>query len=80
MTYEERQRYRHLRERLDRLRERLEEGATGEPLTRAEGLELLEVLSATVERVSPERWDRALDAVAREAARRAGTASGPFGG
>lgn len=79
MTYQERQRYRLLRDELDALRERLEAGDADEPLTRGEALEILSLVDAAVERMSPERWDRALDAVAEEAARRAGSRSG-FGG
>lgn len=79
MTYQERQQYRQLREELDALRERLERGDPGEPVTRGEALEILSLVDAAVERMSPERWDRALDAVAEEAARRAGARSG-FGG
>lgn len=75
MTYEERRQYQRLTERVEALRERLDEGDPGEPVTRAEARELIEVVAAAVERMSPERWDRALDAVAQEAARRAG--SGP---
>ena len=75
MTYEERQLYRELRERLDALRERMSEGAPDEPLTREDGREILAVLDATVERMSPERWDRAMDSIAEEAARRAGQAA-----
>jgi hypothetical protein len=79
MTYQERQRYRQLRDEVEALRDRLEAGDPDEPLTRGEALEILALVDAAVERMSPERWDRALDAVAREAARRAGSHSG-FGG
>ena len=79
MTYEERQRYRKIRDEVDRLREELGKGAPDEPLTRGEALEILELVDAAIKRMSPERWDHALDAVAREAARRAGSGSG-FGG
>lgn len=79
MTYQERQRYRQLRDEVEALRERLEAGDPDEPLTRGEALEILSLVDAAVERMSPERWDRALDAVAQEAARRAGSRSG-FGG
>lgn len=80
MTYQERQRYRHLRDEVDALRERLEEGDPDEPLTRGEALEMLSLIDAAIERMSPERWDRALDAVASEAARRAGGQGGFRGG
>lgn len=73
MSYEERQLYREIRERLDALRAKLDEGAPDEPLTRGEARELLALLAAAVEQSSPERWDRALDAIAEEAARRAGS-------
>lgn len=79
MTYEERQRYKKLVDEVDALREKLEAGDPEEPVTREEALELLSLVDAAVERMSPERWDRALDAVAQEAARRAGSRSG-FGG
>lgn len=79
MTYEERQRYKQLVDEVDALREKLEAGDPEEPVTREEALELLSLVDAAVERMSPERWDRALDAVAQEAARRAGSRSG-FGG
>lgn len=76
MTYEERQRYKQLVEEVEALREMLEAGDPEEPVTRREALELLSLVDAAVQRMSPERWDRALDAVAREAARRAGSRSG----
>lgn len=58
------------------LRERLEEGEADRPLTAEEALELVELVEASIERMSPERWDRALEVVAQEAARRAGAFSG----
>jgi hypothetical protein len=79
MTYQERQRYRKLRDELDELRETLAEGDPEEALTRGEALEILGLVDAAIERMSPERWDRALDAVAEEAARRA-RSRGPTGG
>lgn len=79
MTYQERQRYRQLVDELEALRDRLEQGDPDEPVTREEAVELLSLVEATVRRMSPERWDRALDAVAQEAARRAGSRGG-FGG
>lgn len=78
MTYQERQQYRDLRERIDALGERLGEGDADAPITRREGRELLELINAAVERMSPERWDRALDAVAEEAARRSGSPTGMY--
>lgn len=80
MTYEERQRYRQLRDEVERLRGELLEGDPEEPLTRGEAVELLDLVDAAIERMSPERWDHALDAVVREAARRAGSGTGPSGG
>lgn len=80
MTYEERQRYKQLREEVDSLRARIGEGDPDDPLTRDEALELLSLIDAAIERMSPERWDRALDAVASEAARRAGSRGGGGGG
>lgn len=79
MTYEERQRYRQLRDEVEELRDRLDEGEPDRPVTRGEAIEILDLVDAAIERMSPERWDHALDAVAREAARRAGSESG-FGG
>lgn len=76
MTYQERQRYKQLRDEVEALREELESGDRDEPLTRGEALEILALVDAAVERMSPARWDRALDAVAQEAARRAGSRSG----
>ena len=71
MTWEERQRYQDGRALLDELRERLSEGPTEAPLTREEALLILELVELFAERMSPERWDRALEAIASEAARRA---------
>lgn len=71
MTYEERQRYQELREEIDDLREGLERGRPEEPLTREEARRLLGLVDAAIERMSPERWDRAMESIAREAARRA---------
>ena len=77
MTYEERQRYRELRDRVEALEERLSRGEAEAPMTREEGRELLRLLEAAVERMSPERWDRAMEAIATEAARRAGAMAAP---
>ncbi|MFO7588868.1 MAG: hypothetical protein R6X22_12500 [Gemmatimonadota bacterium] len=71
MTWEDRHRYQEEREGLDAFRARLHEGDPDAPLTRADALELLELLERFVDRMSPERWDRALEAIAEEAARRA---------
>lgn len=78
MTYQERQRYRELLEEVESLRDRLEREDRGEPLTRGEALDMLDLVEAAIQRMSPERWDRALEAVAGEAARRAG-GLGPLG-
>ena len=80
MTYEERQRYRQLRDEVEELRDRLDDADPDRPLTRGEAMEILDLVDAAIERMSPERWDHALDAVAREAARRAGSESGFSGG
>ena len=71
MTWEERQRYQDGRTRLDELRDRLADGSPEEPLSRGEAIEILDLLEVFAERMSPERWDRALEAIADEAARRA---------
>ena len=71
MTWEERQRYQDGRSRLDELRDRLMDGSPEESLTRGEALEMLDLIEVFAERMSPERWDRALEAIAHEAARRA---------
>lgn len=72
MTYAERQRYRELKEEVESLRDRLAREERDAPLTREEALALLGLIEAAIERVSPERWDRALEAVAGEAVRRIG--------
>lgn len=71
MTWEERQRYQDGRSRLDELRDRLVDGSPEESLTRGEALEMLDLIEVFAERMSPERWDQALEAIAHEAARRA---------
>jgi len=71
MTWEERQRYQDGRSRLDELRDRLLDGSPEESLTRGEAVEMLDLIEVFAERMSPERWDRALEAIAHEAARRA---------
>lgn len=78
MTYQERQRYRELLEEVESLRDRLQQGDRREALTRGEALDLLSLVEAAIQRMSPERWDRALEAIAGEAARRAG-GLGPLG-
>jgi hypothetical protein len=71
VTWEERKLYQDGRSRLQDLRERLGEGASDDSLTRGEALEILDLLEMFADRMSPERWDRALEAIANEAARRA---------
>ena len=71
MTWEERQRYQDGRTRLDEPRDRLADGSPEEALSRGEAIEILDLLEVFAERMSPERWDRALEAIAHEAARRA---------
>lgn len=72
MTYLERKKYRALRGRVEALRDELEEGAPDEPLTREEAREIVAVLDAIMDRMSPDRWDHMMEVVAEEAARRAG--------
>lgn len=71
VTWEERKLYQDGRTRLLDLRERLDEGSPDDALTRGEALEIVELLEMFADRMSPERWDRALEAIANEAARRA---------
>ncbi|MGW8284045.1 MAG: hypothetical protein ACWGON_12160 [Gemmatimonadota bacterium] len=71
MTWEERQRYQEGRSRLEELRARLADEPADGPLSRGEALEILDLLESFAERMSPERWDRALEVIADEAARRA---------
>ncbi|WP_419935611.1 hypothetical protein [Candidatus Palauibacter sp.] len=70
MNYEERLRHRDLTERATRLREQLEEGDGGAGLRRAEGRELVALLEETLAQISPERWDRIMEAIVDEATRR----------
>lgn len=70
MSYEERMVYREGREKLAELRASLDSGEPDAGITRAEALAILDVLDVLAERISPERWDQALEAVAHEAARR----------
>jgi hypothetical protein len=71
VTWEERKLYQDGRARLQELRERFSEKESGESLTTGEALEILDLLEMFADRMSPERWDRALEAIANEAARRA---------
>ena len=78
MTYEERLRHRDLIERSADLRKKLELGDGDAPMRREEGRELAAILEATLSEIGPERWDRVMEMVASEAARRAGAASAPL--
>ncbi|WP_419948724.1 hypothetical protein [Candidatus Palauibacter sp.] len=78
MSYEERLRHRDLLGRATDLRRRLERRDADSPMRREEGLELVAILEATLAEISPERWDRVMEAVASEAARRAGAAPTPI--
>ena len=75
MSYEERLRHRDLLERASDLRKRLEREEGDSLMRREEGRELAAILEATLAEISPERWDRVMEAVANEAARRAGAGS-----
>lgn len=72
MTYEERIQHRDLVDRATVLRETLEAGEDWAPITRAEARELLSILEETLAQISPERWDRVMQTIVEEAARRAG--------
>ncbi len=71
MTWEERERYQAGRSRLEELRVRLADGSPEDALSRGDALEILDLLEMFAERMSPERWDRTLEVIADEAARRA---------
>lgn len=71
MTYEERLQHRDLVERTARLRERLETVEGG--LDRDEARELVSIVEEMLEQLSPERWDRIMETIVDEAARRAGS-------
>ncbi len=70
MTWEERERYQAGRSRLEDLRVRLADGSPEDALSRGDALEILDLLEMFAERMSPERWDRTLEVIADEAARR----------
>jgi len=70
VSYEERMLYRQGCEKLAELRASLNAGEADAGITRAEALAILDVLDVLTERISPERWDQALEAIAHEAARR----------
>ena len=78
MSYEERLRHRDLLERAADLRKRLELEDGNAPMRREEGRELAAILEATLTEISPERWDRVMEAVATEAARRASAVPTPI--
>ena len=70
MSYEDRVLYQEEREKIAELRATLASGDADEGITRAEAREILDLLDSFAERFSPERWDRALEAIAHEAALR----------
>ncbi|MEJ2311285.1 MAG: hypothetical protein P8Y10_01070 [Gemmatimonadales bacterium] len=72
MTYEERQRYRELRDELEALKQELAEGDPTEPLTRTQADRILKLVEAALESVSPERIDRLMELIAGEVMRRVG--------
>lgn len=72
MTYEERQRYRELRDELEALRQELSDADPSQPLSRGEALRLISLIDAALDGVSPERWDHLMEVVAGEVARRVG--------
>ena len=72
MSYEERQRYRELREKLDALKQMLAEADQEEPLTRAEAARIVDLVEAALEGVSPERLDHLMEVIAGEVMRRVG--------
>lgn len=72
MTYEERQRYRELREELEALEQKLADDDPAEPLTRAEARRILKLVEVALESVSPERIDHLMELIAGEVMRRVG--------
>ena len=72
MTYEERQRYRELRDELEALSQELADGDPAAPLTRAEAQRILKLVEAALESVSPERIDHLMEIIAGEVMRRVG--------
>ena len=72
MTYEERQRYRELREELEALEQKLADDDPAEPLTCAEARRILKLVEAALESVSPERIDHLMEVIAGEVMRRVG--------
>ena len=78
MTYEERLRHRDLLERASDLRRRLAREDGDALMRREDGRELAAILEATLTDIGPERWDRVMEMVASEAARRTGAAPAPL--
>ncbi len=72
MTYEERQRYRELREELEALKQKLADDDPTQPLTRAEARRILKLVEVALESVSPERIDHLMEVIAGEVMRRVG--------
>ncbi len=72
MTYEERQRYRELREELEALEQKLADDDPAEPLKCAEARRILKLVEAALESVSPERIDHLMELIAGEVMRRVG--------
>jgi len=71
VNYEERVRHRELVERAGELRQRLDRGEEADPVTRGEARELVALLEEILSGLAPERWDRMMESMADEAARRA---------
>ena len=78
MTYEERQRYQELRDRLEDLKQELADADPAEPLTRGEASRLLELVEAALDTASPERWDNLMETIASEITRRVGGMTAPL--
>lgn len=72
MNYQERLRHRDLLERVGGLKERLDEGEPWAPVTREEAREIVDLLDEALQALSPDRFDQMMEAIAAEAARRAG--------
>ena len=72
MTYEERVQHRDLVDRAAELRQALGEGDDWAPITRAEARDLMAIVEETLIQISPERFDRLMQTIVEEAARRAG--------
>lgn len=72
MTYEERQRYRELRDELEALKQKLADDDPAAPLTRADARRILKLVEVALESVSPERIDHLMELIAGEVMRRVG--------